>query len=235
MTEPNQSRNLLGGARQQASNADAGAGRVGAAPPPAAASVVKVDADAGWYVDPTNHGLMRYWDGTQWTGDAMTSAPATPVPVTPLPTPPVPPAGPKVTAMPQRPAPPCLDEPSEPGAPAEPSEATTGRDEDPPEFSVRRGPHYVLGDFGSPGALAGAGGQPVLVTGEVPRGYDKVVIECSDGSVVDATIMQQRLLRECELFVGLVLQPVARVVATRQHGAQGIFLVPSLLTRPSHS
>ncbi|MEO3761223.1 DUF2510 domain-containing protein [Mycobacterium sp. B14F4] len=42
-------------------------------PPPTAPAAPAVAA--AWYPDPTNAGLMRYWDGTQWTEHRAAAAP----------------------------------------------------------------------------------------------------------------------------------------------------------------
>ena len=145
-----------------------------------------------------------------------------------------------VLAEPQWPGPaPAGPEAAAPASPAEPevdpavvgdTSSTAGT------LSIMRGPYYVL----APLAVETTAPVPsphdgviTLVTGEVPPEYDRVTIECADGSTVEASIMEQRLVRDRNLFVALVHHRIVRVVATRLHGAQGVFVDVSLLSKSS--
>jgi len=163
---------------------------------------------AGWFVDPTNPGTLRYWDGSRWTGDVVQSATA------PLPPPP--------TATPIAPAP-------ERREPAEPETGSADAHPGPGGgFHIVRGSHYVLGAVPARPLQADVDEAleegVSLVSGEMPLEYDRVTIECVDGSTAEGTILEQRVVRDCHLFVALVGAEVTRIVATRLHGAQGIFL-----------
>jgi hypothetical protein len=40
----------------------------------------RFETPAGWYLDPTNPSIQRYWDGTVWTEHAHPAAPEHPRP-----------------------------------------------------------------------------------------------------------------------------------------------------------
>ena len=112
-------------------------------PPPPQASTIQLAGEAAWYVDPTNSNVMRYWDGEHWTGDVMlvNSPPPPPRPVSTLAGSAVP-VRPDGTVRAQGPVDTGDQTPAPP--PARPAPPPARKEEELAEFTVLRGPHFVL-------------------------------------------------------------------------------------------
>jgi hypothetical protein len=201
---------------------------------------------AGWYDDAVIAGVLRYWDGTHWTGD-ITAAPAPevtdrhshsggveherPAPAQSLNDQPL--ASAESADMATQPLAvgdvrtPIIEPEavSSPGR-AETPVATSGL---PSGGHVTRGPHYVVAS----GVVAPwqVGRQTVptsIVTGEVPPGYGRVVVDCGEGVVIEATVIGTGD-RDVLYFAAPVPRRVLRIWATNPEGTNGVFLDVSLL------
>ncbi len=93
-----------------------------------------------------------------------------------------------------------------------------------------RGTHYVVAPGLERAVEAEGDGQSVwIVTGEAPPDYNRITVECEDGDVVEATILDQRPAGGATLFVAPVSHRVLRIVATKAGGVYGIFLDVGLM------
>jgi hypothetical protein len=199
------------------------------APPPATApaSADELSSGAAWVVDPTNPGVLRYWDGGQWTGDAMEAPVEYPAVAADVDTVATDPEASEADTSPVEEVPaaaPAAKSPAPAPAPTSPE------DREPPAPLFTRGPHYVLGVL--PDDEAEHGGHAVVVTGEVPVGYDRVQLECADGTTTEASILDHLTGSDVRVFAAVVGAAVSRVVATRMGGLYGIFVDVSLLEGP---
>jgi hypothetical protein len=215
-----------------------------------------VGPEAAWYPDPTGPGQMRFWDGAQWTEQVMPAPVPVAVPVgeDPVPVPvPVPIPAPLGASAPSSTA---VEETRTEGAKMKPGVvgakdgAAMPRAEDlvddtpptpaPSSAAPRtpvaatppagRGAHYVL----APG-LDRSGQTEAdavsIVTGEVPAEYSRISVECEDGEVVEATVLNPSPVGGATLFVALVRHHVRRIVATKEGGVYGVFLDVDQLER----
>jgi hypothetical protein len=94
-----------------------------------------------------------------------------------------------------------------------------------------RGAHYVLDAPTRDAATSvrDAKGTVTVVTGEVAAAYDRVIVECADGTTLSATLLDQHIAPDRRLFAVPVAGRVARIVATRMGGVHGVFVDVSLL------
>jgi len=153
--------------------------------------------------------MIRYWDGSRWTDMRL-------------------PRGRRRADRPEyRSGGTSAGAPSGPGAPD-----ASDRVHDHVHLGALvsgRGPHYAVAPEVPGVAPVPYQDRVVLVTGEVPRAYDRVMVECEDGEAVEATILDTGAVGDVTLFVAPVTGRVTRIVATRDAGVYGIFLDVSLL------
>ena len=214
----------------------AAAGELGS--PPLDGAGAPVLPPPGWYRDPAAPGVVRFWDGGGWTLEAA-DLPAPP-PVAPVTNfghaaPPD-----EVTAAGDD------DQPSDSNssAPSAP-DATAGQaapvETEVAEVVVRSVPeepgplehdsvplrgdtgHYVLHH-----PLTRSTGDPAdaavtLVTGQLPKGYNRITVECEKGDVIEATVTDDPATSS-QFFVAPVRHRVLRVTATARGGRYGVFL-----------
>jgi hypothetical protein len=195
--------------------------------------IAPVQLAPGWHRDPAMPGIVRYWDGGAWTMEAVdapqppqaapppveepgqgggsiigSGADRTPPPAPTAPAPGSPPGG--GGGQPHASVEPMLPTPEDVATEAAPDHAYA--------------PHFTLDDpMRGTDPQASVATNTTLVTGQVPRGYRRITLECEKGDVVEATVLDERS-GPYSYFVAPVRHRVLRVTATARGGRYGMFI-----------